>query len=260
MKRWTYSMSLSLLLYGTTLVAQTTAQRDQQALTVLSQAIAVGGGQDLLTAIQDCIGTGTVTYSTQDQVTGNVTIKGRGSIQFRLDADLSTGRRTTIASGSSGALVDVDGATYPIFTQSAADLENMILPYRPLLTALQDSSVSVFYVGLVSHNGATAYDIRIQKAYTAAQDPDGTRGPREAHDVFIDSSTFLIISTLDQIHFSRAGDDGVPHEILYSNYQMENGVAMPSTISETTYGVTGVTIQLTQVAFNSGLTDADFNW
>lgn len=243
--------------------AQSTAQvsrRDPQALAILTQTIVVSGGVDLLRSIQDVTETGTVTYNTDDAATGTVTIKSRGQTQFRMDADLSGSRRKTVVSGDYGALQDAEGQFRPIHTQSSADLENLTLPYLSLIEAIQDSSTTIIYVGLESHNGASVYDIRIERKYPPKKDPTGTRGPREAHDIYINPQSFRVSSISDEIHFSLTRDDGVPHEVLYSNYQTENGIAMPLTIVETTYGVTGVKIQLNQVTFNSGLNDSDFAW
>ena len=240
-------------------MAQSTVQRDSQALAIISQAIATVGSQDLLNSIQDFTETGTVTYYTQDQVTGDATIKTRGSNQFRVDANLSTGLRTIVVSANSGAMIDAGGSSRPISGQSAADLPNIMSPYQPLIAAIQDSSISIFYGGLVTHNGISAYDIRIQNSFTAAQDPDGTRGAREARDFYIDSNALLVIAVSDQIHFG-SDDMGLLHEIDYSNYQAEAGVLMPLGVSESVGGTLDCSITIGQVVFNSGLTDNDFSW
>jgi hypothetical protein len=125
------------------------------------------------------------------------------------------------------------------------------------MAAIQDSSTSIIYGGLVNHNGASAYDVRIQKVYPIDQDPQGIRGTREARDFYIDANSLVVISIADQIFVT---DQGIPHEVLYSNYQSQNGVNIPLTVAETVRDVTGVTMQLSQATFNSGLTDADFQW
>jgi hypothetical protein len=241
--------------------AQSSAQRDQEALTILSQAIAAGGGQELLASVRDFTETGTVTYSLADQDTGNVTVKSRGLHQFRIDADLANGRRTTVVNGGGGSLKEADGRRWPIYRQSAADLGSFTLPYLPLIGAMQDSSVSIVYGGLIIHNGASAYDIRLRRAYTKRQDPSGNRGLREARDFYIDPKTLLVSAISDRIHFGGGtNDEGVPHEILYSNYQAENGVMAPMAVVETARGVTGLKMNFSQVKFNSGSSDSDFAW
>jgi hypothetical protein len=242
-----------------TATGQTAVQRDQDALTILKQTIAAGGGQDLLTSIRDLTETGTVTYHGDQEVSGNVTVKVRGLHQFRMDADLPEGRRSTVVNVASGSLTEEDGRFRPISGQGVADLWGVTFPYLQLIAAIQDSSTKITYGGLTSHNGASVYQIRIEKVYTSQQDPTGVRGAREGRDIYIDPNSFLVISIFDQIHFGGTGDKGVPHEILYSNYQTDNGIVMPLTISDTVRGVTGTTISLNRVTFNTGLSDSDFS-
>jgi hypothetical protein len=257
---WGSACLIGLWIFVTsTTLAQTVVQRDPQAIAILSQAIAVGGGQDLLNSIQDFTETGAVTYYLQDQITGNATIKSRGSNQLKLAADLSTGQRTIVVSANSGALTDVDGSSRPISGQTAADLGNIMSPYEPLIAAIRDSSISVINGGQVNHDGTSTYDIRIQNTYTAAQDPEGTRGAREARDFYIDASVFVVVAISDQLHFTT-NDEGITHEIDYSNYQPESGVLMPLGVTESLNGTPDCSIAVTQVAFNSGLTNDDFSW
>lgn len=260
----TLSIGLLLAVFAPSprISAQTSVERDQQALTIIAETVSAAGGPTVLMAVQDFTETGTVTYTWTGSVTGNITVKGLGLSQFRMDATLSEGRRSIVASGGSGVLTDATGAVWPVPHQSAADLGSMTLPYLPLIAAFQDSSSSIVYGGLVTQNGATAYDIRIQKVYTTQQDSTGSRGAREARDFYIDPNSFLVVAISDQIHLATPGvaDNGIPHEILYSNYQPESGIMMPLEISETVSGAIGFTVQLTQVSFNSGLTVSDFSW
>jgi hypothetical protein len=236
---------------------QGTVQRDQQALTIIAQAIVVAGGQDQLDSIRDLIETGTVTYHLDPEVSGSATIKSRGIRHFRMDAELPAGERSIIVNGLGGSLIEADGAFRPIVGQCVADLGSFSFPVIPLIAAARDHSISITYAGLVNHNGASLHDIRIQKEYPLTQDPEGFRGIREARDFFIDPNTFTVTSIWDVIQFSSIAA-GVPHEIVYSNYQLENGVLIPLTVYESVRGVNEFTIHLNHVTFNSNLTDADF--
>lgn len=239
--------------------AQTPVQRDQQALAVLQQTIAAGGGQELLSSIQDLASVGTATYYLSDPVTASVTIKSRGSRQFRDDVVMPDGQRSTVVDGDGGLQVEPNGALLPVSSQSAFDLRCMVFPYSPLIAAIQSPSINVIYIGLVNHNGASVYDIRLQQTFAADQNSQGNRSAREAHDFYIDPNTFLVVAVSDQFYSSATGSEGISHEIQFSNYQAEGGVALPLTIVETVDGTTAVTMQLNQVNFNSGLTDSDFS-
>jgi len=241
-----------------TTFAQTAVQRDQQALTILKQTIAAGGGRDLLTSIRDLTETGAVTYHGDEEVSGNVTVKSRGLHQFRMDADLPSGRRSTVVNAASGSLTQQDGRFRPIGTQIATDLWSVTFPYLQLIAAMQDSSTKIIYGGLTTHNGVSVYQIRLERVYTSQQDTTGVRGAREGRDVYIDPNSSLVVAIFDELYFGGLQSSGAPHEFLYSNYQTENGVAMPLTISEMMHGEAGTTMQFTQVTFNTGLSNSDF--
>lgn len=240
--------------------AQDSVQRDQQALTVLNQTIAAGGGQELLASIQDFTETGTITYYGADQVSGNVTVKGRGPYKLKVEVELPEGKQTTVVDGEGGSLKETRGEVRPIHQQGVADPGGFTLPYLSLIAAIQDSTASIVYGGLVTHNGASTYDVRVVKVYSKEQDPTRTRGVQEARDFYIDSNTFLVTAVSNRFHFVGSRDEGVPHEVLYSNYQLENGIVTPLTIAETVRGATSFTMNLSQVTFNTGLADSDFTW
>lgn len=240
--------------------AQSSVQRDQQALTILTQTIAAGGGQQLLATIQDITETGTITYNFANPVTGNVTVESRGLHEFRIDADLPNGRRITVVNGEGGSVQEADRRNWPIYRQSAADLGSFTFPYLPLLAAMQEPSISIAYKGLVTRNGASAYDVRLQRVYSKQQDPEGNQGEREARDFYIDSNTFLIASVSDTIHFGGPRDKGISHEVIYSNYKAENGIMVPMTIQDNVQNALGFALTLSQVTVNSGLTDSNFAW
>jgi hypothetical protein len=242
--------------------SQDSVQRDQQALKILTQTIAAGGGLQLLASIQDISETGRITYhrANSDDIHGNVTVKGRGLHQFKIEADLSTGKRTTIVNGYGGSLIEADGKRAPIHGQSAVDLGSLTIPYLPLIAAMQDPSISIIYEGLVNHNNASAYNIRLQRVYTKQQDPQGDRGRRETHDVYIDPNTSLIAAVADRFYLAGPKQHSLAHEDLYSGYQSNDGIMTPLTIAQKIGGQTGFTMNLAQVTINANLTDADFNW
>jgi outer membrane lipoprotein-sorting protein len=236
------------------------AQRDQQALSILSQTLQAAGGVAALSAVQDFTGTGRITYYWDDEVSGTVTVRGRGLSQFRIDATLPEGVRTVIASKDASFVAQPDGTVQPIPRDSAKVLRSMTLPYPVLIAAIQDSWASVEFLGLVDHGGKQVYDIRIERVLPKRNDIDGLLRKQSVRDVFIDPTSFLVTSTLTVLDPTADGPGGVPHEILFSNYQAVNGLAIPFSITETVRGGQQLlTMQLSQVSINTGLTDADFS-
>ena len=246
-----------LLIMPTVSLGQSSVQRDQQALTVLEKSIATAGGTQQVSSIQNVTETGTVTYYWVGEPKGTVTVKCKGLNQFRIDADLPDGKRSIVVNGTGGSVAEASGSTSPIHPQSAADIGSMTFPFATLVAVIEESSTSLIFGGLVTHNGASVYDVRLQNVFTSQQDPSGLRAKREARDFYFDPETYLVVAIADQIY---VGDRDISHEVIYSDYKPENGVSVPLTITETANGVKGFTMQINQVAFNSQMNDSDFAW
>lgn len=261
--RFTFPVLVFSLLIAQGSAAQQTstpaAQRDTQAIAVITKALNAAGGLNTLTAIQDFTASGTVAYNWGDSpVQGNVTVKGRGLMQFRLDATLPEGVHSWVMNNGSALEKHQDSTITPLpfpLTQRPA---NSTFPFFRILSALQDTSWSISSVETVEYSGQKAYDITLQRVYTRGSDPSGFKSRATKADFVIDPNTFLVLSVRDRA-YSRDGDPGdAPHEMQFSNYHSFNGVLVPSSITELIGGQQTVTIQLNQFTFNSGLTDSDF--
>jgi hypothetical protein len=236
------------------------AQRDPQALTVVTQAINAAGGQAALGGIQDVAGSGTITYYwAGDQVQGNVTLKGRGVAQFRLDATLPAGIRSIKANNGTGSTSEPDGTTTPIpFYQAVNMGSSFAFPVGKLLAALQDPTTNITYGGLLTRGGSQVYDIRIAglQAPAPMASASPTRLPME--EFFIDSTTFHIVSVLSRAYPRDGSLRTRPAELQFSDYRTVNGILVPFSVTNLIDGQCTFTIQLAQVTLNNNLSDSDF--
>ena len=234
-------------------------QRDAQAIQILTQALSVAGGTTAIAQTHDYVAQGSITYYwAGEEVPATVTVKGRGTGQYRLDATLSAGVRTWAVSDGAGFVRDPAGKIKLIPFQNAVNYGSLTLPWVHLLKAIEDSTVSVTYIGLETRDGATVHHVRVQPNFTLSADPRGTFGMLARRDYFIDATAFTIAAAADMVHSDQAYTINFPHVIAFTNYQSVSGVLVPFTISETTSGQHTYTLQLTQIAFNSGLQDSDF--
>jgi hypothetical protein len=238
--------------------AQNPVQRDSQALTIIAKTIEAGGGQELLASIRDFTETGTITYNSSDQVTGTVTVKAHGLGQLRIEADLSTGKRTTVISDEGSTLKEENGRMRPIHSQSDGDVGGLTLPYQPLINAIQDTSCGIVFGGIVTHNGVSTYDIRLLKPDSKRHELDAGPGTREGRHFYIDPNTLLVTAVTDRFQYGGRRNEDVPHEVRYSTYQSKNGIATPLTITEIVRDTVSFTMNFSQVTFNSGLAATDF--
>jgi hypothetical protein len=237
-----------------------TPQRDQQAVSILTQCLGAAGGQQVITAIMDYKATGTVTYFWAGQeVTGTTTVKGRGVDQFRIDSALSSGNYSLITSKGSGELRDIRGNTTQIPYHNAVTATNLSFPLAEIGTRLLDTTYNITYVGLVTTNGHQAHQIRTSKVIaTASGIADPIQLRLTTRDFFIDTQSFQVLETEDMVHPNTNANLNTPREVQFSNYSVINGILVPQTITEIIGGQQTWTIQLSQINFNVGLTDNDF--
>ena len=234
-------------------------QRDLQALSILNQSLNVAGGAQVLGAIQDFTGSGNVAYFwAGDQVQGSISVKGRGTTDFRVDADLPTGTRSWTVSSGKGTLRDLDGGLVLIPFQSVVNLGAQTLPQLRIAEALSNSSLSVQYSGLSDLGGRQVYVIHVQQGPYSPSDPATLFNHLSAMDFFIDATTYQVVLTRDTAHPSDSQSVDFPHEIQYSDYRLTNGCLVPYSATERINGQTTWVIQLSALTFNVGLTDADF--
>jgi hypothetical protein len=256
-----FGLLFALLFLHDSLWAQASGQqaslpaphRDPQAVLILTQALSVAGGIEALSAIQDFTGTGTITYYWAGQeVSGAVTVRGRGTGQFRLDASLPSGERSWAVNNGTGVLKEANGTVNSIQGYNAVNLGSLTFPFACLVAALKDSSLSISYIGLETRSGAQVNHVRIEK-----MDPDNIPSSLATKDFFIDSQ-YQILASLDQIQPKDASTIELPHEVQFSDYRLVSGLLVPFSITDIIFGQHTSTIQLSQIVFKSGLTDSDF--
>ena len=259
MVRFCYAL-LGLTFFAQTSSAQSspTITRDPAALATINQALAAAGGAAAIAAIQDFSGNGQITYYWGGkEITGSVTVRGRSIDQFRLDATLPTGTRSWAVSKGAGTVKEPDGKSTPIPLHNAISLGSLTFPFVRLNQAVNDSTVDAIDQGLTTTGNQQFHQIHIHKNLLQ-KDPDGSANRLQAADLFFDPQTWLLTAIQDQTHPTRTMTVDVPHSVYFSDYRQVNGVLVPFAITEYMGGQRTWSIQLTDIKFNIGLSDADF--
>lgn len=241
--------------------------RDQQAVTLLGQALTVAGGTTAIAAITDYTATGNGTwYQSADRTfDGTVTISGTASGQLRFDANLPTGVRSysvnhghsawktederLIQGPAPGVRVPSSDAfpyTAPMFAEAFAS------PHFGIAGVLNDSALEVLYKGSVQLGGLSAHEIQVRRLLPGRSNPNDPLAEYNTTYFFIDATTFQVVMTQDAI------PRHVIHQLRYSDYRPVGGVLVPFSITESMGGQQIWAIHLDQVNFNSGLQDSSF--
>ncbi len=235
-----------------------TPQRDPQAIAILQQCLNLAGGVSTVGTLADYTASGTITYhmAVQD-VPGSVAIYGRGLDQFRMDVTMPTGVHSWVASHGKAFEKAEDGTVSQVLGLSFISPSSLFFPYIQLVQALKDKSFSIEFKGLTTVDGNSTYDIRVRRGFAL---PDGTAQTTEigALDVFIDATSSQIIMTREEVRPPRNSAEGPPHEMRFSDYRSINNVLVPFLVSETVGGQSTWQVQLSDLSFNSGLTDSNF--
>lgn len=232
---------------------------DAQAISVLTQAVNASGIMNPVKPILDFAATGTITYFwAGEQVSGPVTVRGRGPDQFRIDANLPEGTRSWAVSRGVGARREMDGRLGQIPFHNTINLGVVTFPQLTLAVRVNEPTSVALTVGTGVVNGRQVNQIRVQRLFPKEQDPDGTISKLATTDYFVDADTGFVIKTLDLTHSDDDLKENFTHEVEFENYTVKDGVNIPTLIREKIIGQTIWELRLINVAFNSGLTDLDF--
>lgn len=236
----------------------TTVRRDPQALAVLQQAVAVGGGT-VLGSIQDFTATGSITYFwAGSQVQGTATIRALATTSFRVDANLPQGTRSWAVISSKGSTKETDGHITLIPRNNAMHLGALSFPQWKIASILNDPTLSVQYSGTVSFDSHRVNVVHVQLPVDQSTDQAAVESHVSAMDFLIDTTTYQVVAIRDALHPAQDSLQDVAHEISFADYRSVNGCLVPFTVTETTGGQQTWTMQVSSITFNTGLTSADF--
>lgn len=243
-----------------------TVQKDPQALGILAQALTAGGGVSALGMIGDYTASGTVTYYWGGkEVPGSVTVKGRGTGQFLLEASLPQGPYKVVVSNGTGSVTSPNGSHQTLEYGNTVNFGSLTFPLSYLTAAPGSSTTSIVYVGLETVEGAQVHHIRMQQIPQAQNSSTSSNNnfmtvaaQLSTRDFYVDPATFQIVSTLDSVHPKDKSQINIRHELKFSNYKQSSGILVPFSIDEFVYGQHTWSIQLSQISFNGGLTDSTF--
>ena len=239
-------------------LVSTGVARDAQSVTLLTQALDAAGGVAAIGKIRDFVGSGEITYYwARKAVHGDVTLRGLGLHQFRLDANLPDGTHSNIINGQKSFRKTPDGNVAALPSKVALKVATVTFPLFQLLTAVQNKSFSVSSDGLVLYEGREAFDILVQKVFPAKRDPLGALGNITKSHIYIDPKSLVILGIRDAAYAMGEGRE-CPHEMQFSDYRAVDGVLVPLSITESIAGQRTMTIRLKLINFSTGLVDADF--
>jgi hypothetical protein len=235
----------------------TAPTRDPQAMTVLRNAFGALGGQNAA-AIQDTVIQATLTEPpSQGGGTGTATFKTKGT---KIRSDASSGGKTGTAIFNNGR--EFRSAEQGLRPAHSANAEHKRIEHLPALMLYQELArpdFSAAYLGQETLEGNTVYHVRVFRVSNRAPDVDPTFTKNSELNIFVDAQTSRIV----KISFPYVSENdwrrSLPMEILYDDYRVINGIAVPFHQRYFFSGQPAGELQFTSVAVNQGTPDSVFD-
>jgi hypothetical protein len=226
--------------------------RDPQAVSVLMAAVAALGRTP--PADSTASGTVTVTSGTKTE-SGTFNILTLGVNQSVEEINLPGSVRKTVVSGWVAA--SDDGTGQALIPGQTAVLSQLAYFPLPLLAgALANPDYSFQYVGLETIEGASVHHIRMWTTF--ASKPSLQRLAKySSREMWIDAASYLP----RKVSFTQQGGPGEPQllfEIEFSSYRNFSGVMYPTVIQKSLDGTPWITMSISNISFNAGLTETPF--
>jgi hypothetical protein len=238
--------------------AQPVPQRDPQAVTVLTQSLAAMGGAGA-SQVQDSLTQAAVTFPGSSTAgTATVAIKTKGPDRMRVDN--SAGGRVAGVITDRGRLLRQTDKGWVVGPSSNARHKRVThLPVLLLAYELARSDLSATYVGLEAVGTQPAHHIRLARVSASGNAGfDDQLTKNSQIDLFVNLQTFLVVK-VSYIHLSDLDwRVGLPEEVYYSDYRSVGGIIVPFSQRTVFNGNPIFDLRLSSVAFNVGMTDADF--
>ncbi|HVB58722.1 MAG TPA: hypothetical protein VNE63_20140 [Candidatus Acidoferrales bacterium] len=246
------------LLFGTAIQAQQSPAplaptRDPTAITLLQKSVAAMA----TSAPSDSSATGNISIvegSTNES--GSISIQTLGTGDTAETIDLPDGQRAVIYSYGDAKEVNGTQSVNPpvelIVVDQCADFP---LPFLSAILGNPDESFR--YIGPETLNGAPVQHIQVWNSF-ASKPRMQKLASFSTRDIWLDAESELPM----KISYQRQPGEGAVHvtrvEVFFSNYTKVNGVEYPFQISKSYNGLPWQTITIQSVAFNTGLTDTQF--
>lgn len=187
--------------------------------------------------------------------TYQVTSAGSSRMQLPLAAGTLTETRLAAVGGPTGQWQKGDGPIQAMMQHNLMTGECWAFPafiVNMLLTASGETVTFVAQEGSLLH--ITAYEQLPGLSSAAAALQQSVSGI----DLWVDGSTFLPSKVAFNIHPDSSAGINIPVLVEYSQYQMLNGVLMPTEVRKLVNSTPNLNLQVQSAVFNSGLPPSTF--
>lgn len=187
--------------------------------------------------------------------TGSITLMALGNGESRIDIALSDGTRSEIRDASTGLFrgkwIAPDSTSGKFAAHNCQTDAAWFFPVFSSLSA--GRTVVLSYIGQETRNGTSVQHIRSFHSGESAGEFGPAMQTLSTMDWYLDDSTLLPVATTFYIHPDNNAGNNLLVEVDYSNFQKVEGAVLPMHIQRFQQGNLMLDIQISTVAFNTGL-------
>jgi hypothetical protein len=191
-----------------------------------------------------------------DNETGNATLTagadGSLNLQLQLGQGARTETQTSFSSGQSCAWSGTDGVVHAMATHNCMGSVAWFLPFVSLFGNQQPSAIVTTLQPTSSGSATQLWDIRQQRTPPAAFSGASTAllSHLSVVDIYLDPVSYLPSALAFNIHPDQNGASDIPVQVVFSNYTIVNGVALPFRIQRYINGSLNLDLTVTQASTN----------
>ena len=227
-------------------------QRDPQALAILQEAVAAMGGS----VPSDSTAKGTVTTVAGSLTeNGDVIILTRGTDQTF--EQIQTPHGSTVVYSKLQASQMINSFNTPLSSELAASSRSLSFPLPQIAAVLNNPDSGYAYVSIESLNGLQVHHLQYWNSFNT-QPRFQFLAEFTLTDIWIDAVSGLPQRISQVQRAGRGSEPRIQLDTYLSSYQKVSGVLYPFSVQKSVNGSPWITITITSVTFNAGLTDASF--
>ncbi len=256
-----FSLFLASLLFAVSAAAQqpplvvseANPSRDPRAVAIAQRSISALGGA----VPSDSVATGTIELVAGSKAeTGTIRLLTRGVNQTAEEIVTPEGTRANFYSREQAREAEGNSAKR-LQLELVVTSQSACFPLPLLAAALNHPDTAFQYVGQQTLDGLAVHHIRFWNTFSSNAKMRHL-AEFSVKDLWIDAATGLPRKLSFDRRAAGGAEPRIPLEVFFSDYRHVSGVLYPFRIEKHFNGTPWATITIQSVAFNTGLSEADF--
>ena len=173
---------------------------------------------------------------------------------------MTGGTTSFIVNASGGEILDVNNNATQLSSLNLMTAGSLTFPAMRVADAINDTTITIIYVGQVSWNGGQAIQVHIALPVNSSLSSIPGLSALGSFDVYLDPNSYQLLALSENIWPAINFSQPLQHILQFSGYTAFQEITIPTSINETVNGLQTWSMTLAGIEFNTGLNDSLFNF